>query len=124
SATAALSLAAVLSAATTALLGVSSTVWPLWSIILLAFVAGASAASWNGVQIAEVARRAPPNMISETAAGPSILVNLVNMLAPTTFAAFIATTGRYDVAFATAGAFTVLVLFMLPRDKGTTVTPV
>jgi len=117
SATASLSLAALVSAATTALLGASNAQWPLWTIVLLAFVAGCSAASWNGVQIAEVARRSPPDLISETAAGSSILVNLVNMLAPTAFAVFVAVTGHYDYAFAAAGACTLLVLYFLPRDK-------
>ncbi|MCD0504896.1 MFS transporter [Bordetella petrii] len=116
SATAALSIAAVFSAATTALLGLTSAQWPLWAVILLAFVAGSSAASWNGVQIAEVARRSPPHMISETAAGSSILVNLTNMLAPTAFAAFVAISGRYDYAFICAGACSLLVLVCLPRS--------
>jgi len=114
--TAALSIAAILSAATTALLGLTTAQWPLWTVILLAFVAGCSAASWNGVQIAEVARRSPPQLISETAAGSSILVNLTNMLAPTAFAAFIAVTGRYDYAFICTGACSLLVLYFLPRD--------
>ncbi|MEI2418237.1 MFS transporter [Orrella sp. JC864] len=117
SATATLSIAAILSAATTALLGLTSTQWPLWAVITLAFVAGCSAASWNGVQIAEVARRSPPHLISETAAGSSILVNLVNMVAPTTFAAFVAASGRYDYAFLCTGAFSLLVLACLPRDR-------
>ncbi len=117
SATASLSVAAILSATTTVLLGLSSPEWPIWTIIVLAFVAGCSAASWNGVQIAEVARRSPPGMISETAAGSSILVNVVNMLVPTAFAAFVAFSGRYDYAFGFAGACTLLVLVFLPRDK-------
>lgn len=117
SATATLSIAAVLSAATTALLGLTSPQWPLWAVILLAFVAGCSAASWNGVQIAEVARRSPPRLISETAAGSSILVNLTNVLSPTAFAAFIAVGGRYDHAFFCLGACTLLVLVFLPRDQ-------
>jgi len=116
SATATLSLAAILSAATTALLGLTSPQWPLWAIILLAFVAGCSAASWNGVQIAEVARRSPPHLISETAAGSSILVNLTNMLAPTAFAAFVAVSGHYDYAFICTGACSLLVLLVLPRE--------
>lgn len=119
SATAALSLAAVVSATTTALLGVSSADWPLWTIVVLAFVAGSSAASWNGVQIAEVARRSPPDLIAETSAGSSILVNVVNMLVPTAFAAFVAVTGRYDYAFGMAGLSTLLVLIFLPRDRQT-----
>jgi MFS family permease len=118
SATATLSIAAVLSAVTTALLGLTSPQWPLWTIILLAFVAGSSAASWNGVQMAEVARRSPSRLVTETAAGSSILVSLTNILSPTVFAAFIAIGGRYDHAFFCLGACTLLVLVVLPRDRG------
>lgn len=117
SATATLSIVAILSAATTILLGLSKPEWPLWTIVVLAFVAGCSAASWNGVQIAEVARRSPPDLISETSAGSSILVNLMNMLVPTAFAAFVAFSGRYDYAFGFVGACTLLVLVFLPRDR-------
>jgi predicted MFS family arabinose efflux permease len=117
SATASLSLVAILSATTTVLLGLSKPEWPFWTIVLLAFVAGCSAASWNGVQIAEVARRSPSDLISETSAGSSVLVNLVNMLVPTAFAAFVAVSGRYDYAFGCAGLCTLLVLAFLPRDK-------
>jgi MFS family permease len=116
SANATLTLAAVFSTITTIMIGQTSAAWPLWSVIALAFVAGCSAASWNGVQIAEVARRSPPDLISETSAGSSILVNLINMLAPTLFALFVATTGRYDYAFMCAGALTLLVLVVLPRE--------
>jgi len=80
-------------------------------------VAGCSAASWNGVQIAEVARRSPPHMISETAAGSSILVNLTNMVAPTLFAIFVSAGGGYGLAFICAGACSLLVLVCLPRER-------
>lgn len=111
-----LSATALVSATTTLLLGLSSPQWPLWVVVVLSFVAGASAASWNGVQIAEVARRSPPDLISETAAGSSILINLSNMVVPTAFAAFVAFTGRYDIAFGSAGACVLLVLVFLPKD--------
>lgn len=117
SATLSLMAAAILSAATTVLLGLSNPQWPIWSIVLLAFVAGCSAASWNGVQIAEVARRSPPNLISETSAGSSILVNITNMLVPAAFAAFVAATQRYDYAFYVGSLFTLLVLVVLPREE-------
>ncbi|GAA4330463.1 MFS transporter [Pigmentiphaga soli] len=115
--TAALSIAAVLSAVTTVLFGFTTHQWPLWAVICLAFVAGCSAASWNGVQIAEVARRSPPGLISETAAGSSVLINLINMLAPAVFAAFVAVSSRYDYAFALTGACSLLVLVFLPRER-------
>ena len=78
---------------------------------------------WNGVQIAEVARRSPRHLVGETAAGSVILVFLSNMLAPIAFAAFVAATGRFDVAFVIAGACSLLCLPLLwgidGRDRGT-----
>lgn len=115
SATIPLSLAAIVSALTTIMLGLSTSQWPAWSIVALALVAGGSAASWNGVQIAEVARRSPPHLISETASGASILVSLVNMLVPAAIAAFVAFSGRYDYAFFMSGVVTLSVLVCLPR---------
>lgn len=117
SATVTLSATAIVSAATTVLLGLSTPTWPLWTIIALAFIAGGSVSSWNGVQIAEVARRSPAELISETSAGSSILINLTNVIVPTAFAAFVATTGRYDYAFVGAGMCTLLVIAFLPRNE-------
>ena len=68
---------------------------------------------WNGVQIAEVARRSPPELIGECAAGAVILVFMSNMLAPVAFAAFVALTDRYDYAFFAAGAFSIVCLPLL-----------
>ena len=42
--------------------------------VALAAVAGIAVSGWNGVQIAEVARRSPPALVGETAAGSVILV--------------------------------------------------
>ncbi len=112
-----LAIAAIVSAATTVLLGLSAATWPLWVVAVLVFFAGCSVASWNGVQIAEIARRSPPGMIAETAAGSSILINLINMIAPTVFATFIAFSGRYDYAFAGAGVCTLLALAFMPYEK-------
>lgn len=120
SATATLAITAIVSAVTTVLLGLSTNAWPLWIVIALAFVAGLSVASWNGVQIAEVARRSPPELIPETASGSSILIGISNITAPASFAAFVAATGRYDYAFACAGACTLLAIAFLPRNDALT----
>ncbi len=117
SSVATLSITAVFSATTTALMGLTNPSWPVWTVMLLAFVAGSTAASWNGVQIAEVARRSSPKQVAETASGASILVNLVNMIAPTCFASYVVFSGRYDYAFICAGLCTLLVVAVLPRDK-------
>jgi hypothetical protein len=81
--------------------------------VLLAAFAGIAVSGWNGVQIAEVARRSPPELIGETAAGAVILIFLANMLTPAAFAAFIAATGRYDIAFLVSGAFSLICLPLL-----------
>ena len=119
SGTVTLAIAAVGSALTTILFAFASPAWPGWAFMLLAAVAGFCVSGWNGVQIAEVARRSPPEMVAETAAGSVILVFLSNMLAPVSFAAFVAFTDRFDLAFMLAGAFSLIclpLLYGLDRD--------
>lgn len=111
-----LSFAALFSALTTALFGLTSPAWPLWTVIVLAFVAGCTAASWNGVQIAETARHSPAHLITETASGASLLVSAVNVVSPTLFALCVATTGRYDIPFILAGTGALLVMLVLPKE--------
>ena len=65
------------------------------------------------MQIAEVARRSPPELIGETAAGSVILIFMANMLTPVAFAAFVAFTGRYDLAFLASGIFSLACLPLL-----------
>jgi MFS family permease len=113
SSTTTLAIAAVGSAASTIMLGLTGASWPLWSLVLLAAIAGMFVAGWNGVQIAEVARRSPPELVAETAAGSVIMVFLSNMLGPVAFAAVVASTGRYDLALYGAGACSLLCLPLL-----------
>jgi MFS family permease len=113
SSTMTLAIAALGSAVSTILLGFSTSAWPLWSFVVLAAFAGIAVSGWNGVQIAEVARRSPPELIGETAAGSVILIFIANMLTPIAFAAFVAITGRYDLAFLVCGAFSLVCLPLL-----------
>jgi sugar phosphate permease len=115
SSTTTLAIVAVVSAAITIAFGLFRPDWPAWSLMALAAVAGATVSGWNGVQIAEVARRSPRGLVGETAAGSVILVFLSNMLAPIAFAAFVAVTGRFDLAFVIAGACSLLCLPLLWR---------
>jgi MFS family permease len=113
SSTTTLAIASVGSALSTIAFGLATPTWPVWAFVLLAAVAGFSVSGWNGVQIAEVARRSPPELVGECAAGAVILVFMSNMLAPVAFAAFVALTGRYDHAFFAAGAFSFICLPLL-----------
>ena len=113
SSTTTLALASVASALSTIAFGLVRPDWPLWALALLAAVAGIAVSGWNGVQIAEVARRSPPALVGETAAGSVILVYASNMMGPVFFAAFVAATGRFDLAFMISGALTLLCLPLL-----------
>ena len=113
SSTTTLALASIASALSTIAFGLVRPDWPLWALALLAAVAGIAVSGWNGVQIAEVARRSPPALVGETAAGSVILVYASNMMGPVFFAAFVAATGRFDLAFMISGALTLLCLPLL-----------
>ena len=113
SSTTTLALASVASALSTVAFGLVTPDWPLWALMLLAAVGGIAVSGWNGVQIAEVARRSPPGLVGETAAGSVILVYASNMGGPVGFAAFVALTGRFDLAFMISGALTLLCLPLL-----------
>jgi MFS family permease len=111
--------AAVGSTVATVLLGMSSTAWPLWAFLLLAAFSGFVVSGWNGVQIAEIARRSPPELIGETAAGGVMFIFITNLITPVVFAAFVAVTGRYDLAFLVSAGFSLACIPLLLRlDRG------
>jgi MFS family permease len=116
SSAATLAAVAVLSAAVTAAFALAKPDWPLWSLMLIAAVAGTTVSGWNGVQVAETARRSPRSLIAEASAGGVIMVFASNMLAPMLFAAFVAATGRFDLAFLIAGLCSLLALPLLWGD--------
>ena len=113
SSTTTLALASVASALATVAFGFVTSDWPAWALLLLAAAGGIAVSGWNGVQIAEVARRSPPGHVAETAAGSVILVYASNMGGPVAFAAFVALTGRFDLAFMISGVLTLLCLPLL-----------
>ena len=82
-----LKLVAAASAATSLALAATTPAAPFWAIALLAGIGGVTVSSWNGVQIAEVARLAPRHLVGETTAGSTILIFLGYIAGPSAFAA-------------------------------------
>ncbi len=107
---------AAASAATTLALAATSPAWPPSALIMLAAVAGVTVSSWNGLQVAEIARRAPPRLIGEAASGATLLVFLGYVLGPALFATLVSATGRFDLAFLAASLVTLLALPGLVRN--------
>lgn len=103
-----LRLCCLASAATTGALALSGPHWPVWSLFLLAAIAGIAVSSWNGVQNAEMARRAPPGMIAETMAGGTILIFVGYIIGPPLFGAVSLLSGSMGTAFKLNAAATLL----------------
>jgi MFS family permease len=106
---------AVTSAATSMVAALTSPGWPFWATALLAAVGGVTVSSWNGVQIAEVARLAPRDLIGETTAGSTILIFLGYIAGPSAFAAIVTACARFDLAFVSVAIATLAALFGLRR---------
>lgn len=67
--------------------------------VALAILCGFTAASWNGIFLAEVARLAPPERVAEGTAGAIILCFLGYLTAPTLFAALVSASGSWLLPF-------------------------
>jgi len=68
----------------------------LWPLIVLF---GLTASGWNGVFLAEVARRSPPEATGRATAVALVLMSVGLVLGPLAFSAIAASAG-WDVAFA------------------------
>ncbi len=94
-------------------LATATTAWPTWLILPLAGLYGSMAIGWNGVQLAELARRSPPGMAGAVT-GASGFVTFGGVVAgPTLFAALAGTFASYRVGFLFAAAVSGLVATML-----------
>lgn len=80
---------------------------------------GATAASWNGVFLAEIARVAPKGQISAATGGSIFFTYFGLVVGPTLFSATIYLSGGYHLGFyAIAGAVLLAALLIWPRrDK-------
>ncbi len=73
---------------------------PTLLVFAILFVFGASATGWNGVYLAEVARRAPPGMAGIATGGTLAITFLGVVLGPPVFGALSAAFGSYRVGYA------------------------
>jgi MFS family permease len=74
--------------------------WPLAAIFFVCAVFGASAIGWNGVYLAEVARRAPQGQIGTATGGTQFFTFLGALSGPPLFALVISASGSYAWGFA------------------------
>lgn len=94
-----LGIIALISSITAVLLSSFSAAWPLWSMIAVGALTGASAVAWNGMFLAEVARQAPEGEIGRATGGVLACFAIGGFIGPALFAALVALTGTYHLGF-------------------------
>ena len=96
--------------------------WPLFALVILCVALGAAVVGWNGVFLAEIARRSPPGMVS-VATGGAMVWNFGGILVgPATFATAYKWIGSYTATFGwlTLIAALGLLFITLARNSGRT----
>jgi MFS family permease len=77
--------------------------WPLWALFAFAMAFGATAVGWNGVFLAEVARLAPRDRISDATGGSAFFTFLGVVVTPPLFHLVLHLTSSYAVTYALFG---------------------
>lgn len=91
--------------------------WPVWLTALLFAVFGATAVGWNGLYIAEVARRSPPGQVS-IATGGAMVWNFGGILAgPTAFTLVYELLGSYAWTYGTMAVMVVVIFLALHATR-------
>ena len=92
------------------------TSMPTLLVFAILFVFGASATGWNGVYLAEVARRAPPGMAGIATGGTLAITFLGVVLGPPLFGAVSAAAGSYRYGYAALAIPVLLCGILLARS--------
>ena len=74
--------------------------WPVVIVAVVSLVYGATAASWNGVFFAEVARHCPSDEVGRLTGGLQIYMSVGGGLGPLLFSLLVGIIGTYAVGFA------------------------
>jgi MFS family permease len=96
-------------------LAASGPGWPIALLLVIAAAYGASAIGWNGVQLAEVARRSPAGATASFTGASGFITFSGVMVGPVLFAAVVGAAGGYRPAFLACAAVSGLAAVLLLR---------
>ncbi|HYB08861.1 MAG TPA: MFS transporter [Alphaproteobacteria bacterium] len=88
------------------LVGFFTPAWPFIAIVAVCIAYGATAIAWNGVQLAQVARHAPPGRAAEITGGCSFVMFAGVVAVPYCFAFVLGTIGSYTVGYCAVAVLT------------------
>jgi len=102
-----LALIGALAAVCALILAFAGPGWSFAVVALVSFVFGATAIGWNGVELAEVARNAPPGKAGAVTGASGVITFSGVVVGPPAFAAIAGTTAGYTGAFVLLAALAV-----------------
>ncbi len=82
--------------------------WPMPALLAVCAFFGATAIGWNGVQLSQVARHAPPGQAGAVTGASGFLTFTGVVLGPPLFAVLAGITGSYRAGFAAFGTLSIL----------------
>jgi len=93
--------------------------WPLAAVLLVTIFFGATAIGWNGVYLAEAARRAPKAEVGAATGGTLFFTYFGVVLGPPIFGGVVSVSGSYPLAFLFFSCLTLIggVLILMTRLK-------
>jgi MFS family permease len=99
--------------------------WPIVAVLTLAAVFGGTAIGWNGVQLSELARRAPPGHAGSVTGAAGFITFSGVVVGPPIFAALSAWTQGYRTGYLVMAAvsFTAATALHFRARAGTGETP-
>lgn len=87
--------------------------WPLWQMLILGLVLGASSFGWNGVFLSEVARLAPEGKAGDITGGVQFLMYGGVVVVPPCFGFIVTLWQSYTIAFTVISVLAILIAVYL-----------
>lgn len=100
-------------------MALATPAWPVAAIVPLTALFGATAVGWNGVQLAEVARLAPPGTAGKVTGATGFVTFAGVVIGPPFFAVLSSLTGSYRTGFATFAGLSIAAALGLARSQRT-----
>ncbi len=101
-----------------AAMGLMTNAWSMVGVAAVVLACSATAVSWHGVLLAEVARVAPEGQVGGTTGGVLAFGNAGQILLPSAFSALVLATDSYFFAFAISGLPAALAGLWMLRKPG------
>lgn len=106
--------------ASTAATAAFSDAWPIWGLATVCAALGLTAAGWNGIYLAEVARVVPLEKVGAATGGVLMFTFIGIIVGPSSFGAIVAATESYVLAFLAVDGLVLIAvvgLALRPRSK-------